>query len=94
MNDKSMLRKSPQTSTDAKPEKPEKQEKPRAKVSGTKTLRDEFAMAALEHATSVYTKMTVTELDRMMGRKNYSKDEAVARLAYNMADALLSAREV
>lgn len=65
--------------------------KPKA---ATKTLRDDFAMAALDHATAVYTKMTMTELDRLMGRKNYSKDEAVARLAYNMADAMLAAREV
>ncbi|WP_297803481.1 hypothetical protein [uncultured Brevundimonas sp.] len=60
----------------------------------TKTLRDEFAMSALDHATSVYSKMTVAEMDRVMGRKNYSKDEAVARLAYRMADAMLAAREV
>lgn len=59
-----------------------------------KGLRDEFAMAALEHANLVYGKMTVGELDRMMGRKSYSKDEAVARLAYNMADAMLVARQV
>lgn len=62
--------------------------------AGAKTLRDDFAMAALDHATSVYAKLTVPELDRVMGRKNYSKDEAVARLAYSMADAMLAAREV
>lgn len=67
--------------------------KPKPKVA-TKTLRDDFAMAALDHATAVYAKMTMTELDRLMGRKNFTKDEAVARLAYNMADAMLAAREV
>lgn len=88
MTDKGVLRKSSQTAVDIKPDKP------KAKASASKTLRDEFAMSALDHATNVYTKMTVAELDRLMGRKNYSKDEAVARLAYNMADALLAAREV
>ena len=68
--------------------------KARTKSNSTKTLRDDFAMSALAHATSVYTKMTMTELDRLMGRKNYTKDEAVARLAYNMADAMLEAREI
>lgn len=84
-----MLRKSPQSLNATA-----KAEKPKAKVTATKSLRDEFAMAALDHATSIYTKMTMTELDRLMGRKNYSKDEAIARLAYNMADAMLAAREV
>lgn len=59
-----------------------------------RNLRDDFAMSALDHATTVYSKMAVAELDRLMGRKNYSKDEAVARLAYNMADAMLAAREI
>lgn len=68
-------------------------EKVKPIVTATKTLRDDFAMAALEHASTIYAKMTVTELDRLMGRKNYSKDEAVARLAYNMADAMLEARQ-
>jgi hypothetical protein len=90
VNEKSVLRKSPNTSPDA----PAKAEKPKAKVTASKSLRDEFAMSALDHATSVYTKMTMAELDRLMGRKNYSKDEAVARLAYNMADAMLIAREI
>lgn len=58
-----------------------------------KNLRDDFAIASLDYGTTIYAKMTVTELDRLMGRKNYTKDEAVARLAYNMADAMLAARE-
>ncbi len=68
----------------------------RSKVAGglTRSLRDDFAMAALGHAAGVYAKMTVQETDRLMNRKTYSKDEAVARLAYNMADAMLAAREV
>ncbi|MHC3127170.1 hypothetical protein OB03_07625 [Brevundimonas sp. GN22] len=90
MNEKSVLRKSPMAS----PEAPVKADKPKTKVTASKSLRDEFAMAGLDHATSVYTKMTMTELDRLMGRKNYSKDEAIARLAYNMADAMLVAREI
>lgn len=71
-----------------------KTERAKPKGGSTKSLRDDFAMAALEHATGIYAKMTVMEIDRLMGRKNYSKDEAVARLAYNMADAMLAAREV
>lgn len=67
-------------------------EKP--KGGDIKSLRDDFAMAALDHATSVYTKMSMAEIDRLMNRKNYSKDEAIARLAYNMADAMLAAREI
>ena len=67
--------------------------KPAGKVE-PKGLRDEFAMSALEHANLVYGKMTMAEVDRMMGRKTYSKDEAIARLAYNMADAMLLARQV
>ena len=68
--------------------------KEKGSLDAVKNLRDEFAMSALDHATSVYSKMTVTEIDRLMGRKNYSKDEAVARLAYNMADAMLAARDI
>jgi len=83
-----LLRKTP--SETAPVETPSEKAKPKA--AAAKTLRDDFAMAALEHASTVYAKMTVTELDRLMGRKNYSKDEAVARLAYNMADAMLEAR--
>lgn len=67
--------------------------KPKGEIPA-KNLRDDFAMAALDHASSIYSKMTVAELDRLMARKNYSKDEAVARLAYNMADAMLAAREI
>lgn len=75
-------------------EQPAEAPKPKAKVTASKSLRDEFAMASLEHASNVYSKMTVAELDRMMARKTYTKDDAVARLAYNMADAMLTAREV
>lgn len=63
------------------------------KADSAKNLRDDFAMAALDHASTIYAKMTVAELDRLMGRKNYTKDAAVARLAYNMADAMLEARQ-
>lgn len=89
MSQSSLLRK-PVVETGEDKAKPAKA---KAKTGATKALRDDFAMAALDHATSVYAKMTVAELDRLMGRKNYSKDEAVARLAYNMADAMLAARE-
>ena len=91
MNERSGLRKPLSTSVI---EEDAATTKPKTKVSASKSLRDEFAMSALDHATSIYTKMTVMELDRLMGRKNYSKDQAIARLAYNMADALLAAREV
>lgn len=66
---------------------------PKPKKASPHSMRDDFAMAALEHATNVYTKMSMAEMDRIMGRKNYSKDEIIARLAYNMADAMLIARE-
>lgn len=71
-----------------------KTERSKMADGSTRSLRDDFAMAALGHAAGVYAKMTVPETDRLMNRKTYSKDEAVARLAYNMADAMLAAREV
>lgn len=89
MNETSLLRKAPgetagQASAAAKTNA----------ISDVRTLRDEFAMASLDHAASIYAKMSMAELDRMLGRKNHTKDEAVARLAYKMADAMLAAREV
>lgn len=91
MNERFLLRNT--LSDMALTEKP-KTEPEKPKGGSIKSLRDDFAMAALDHATSIYTKMSVAELDRLMNRKNYSKDEAVARLAYSMADAMLAAREV
>lgn len=91
MNERYLLR---NTSRDMAVSENIKTERDTPKGGDTKSLRDDFAMAALDHATSIYSKMTMAELDRLMNRKNYSKDEAVARLAYNMADAMLAAREI